>query len=312
MGCNAWNHASGCNCGWGGQWHGTYHGRNISQTVNDNKINEFYAAYWTYDRRTSYESYVNPNARCPVCGKTVFFYQSEYGGRVFFDELGPPWPKHLCTDNSAVYVPVSYLAPVRAKERNIKWQEKGWEPISILASTVKENLTILKIRRIDSDGMEINLSSEFIYPLSKDALVFIRETDDLGVFEISYLDTLSKVWNIEPQQVIAFRNCYTEFDYTAWRGSLSGNLSDRNWVAKNLLFSNIEKDGAFINLNDEKIDIDAARYWLERAANNGHSLAIKNLKALDFALLKRKLEGNSSLGMEGFSFDDDEAVDVEK
>lgn len=47
------------------------------------------------------ESYVNPNAICPVCGETVFFYQSPYGGRVFFDRLGWPWPKHGCTDKKA-------------------------------------------------------------------------------------------------------------------------------------------------------------------------------------------------------------------
>jgi hypothetical protein len=50
----------------------------------------------------NYPSYVNPNARCPVCGANVYFYQSPYGGRVFFDELGPPWPKHPCTDNPVV------------------------------------------------------------------------------------------------------------------------------------------------------------------------------------------------------------------
>lgn len=43
-------------------------------------------------------TYVNPNARCPVCGESVFYYQSPDDGRVFFDELGPPWPKHACTD----------------------------------------------------------------------------------------------------------------------------------------------------------------------------------------------------------------------
>jgi hypothetical protein len=32
----------------------------------------------------------------------VYFYQSPYGGRVFFDELGPPWPKHPCTDTPVV------------------------------------------------------------------------------------------------------------------------------------------------------------------------------------------------------------------
>lgn len=44
--------------------------------------------------------FVNPNAECPVCGEQVFYYQNEYGSKVYFDELGPPWPKHPCTDNS--------------------------------------------------------------------------------------------------------------------------------------------------------------------------------------------------------------------
>lgn len=68
---------------------------------------------WSAIRRTSegevfefpfvnYPSYVNPNARCPVCGDPVYFYQSPYGGRVFFNELGPPWEKHGCTDNPAI------------------------------------------------------------------------------------------------------------------------------------------------------------------------------------------------------------------
>jgi hypothetical protein len=28
----------------------------------------------------------------------VFFYQNAAGSRVFFDDIGPPWPKHPCTD----------------------------------------------------------------------------------------------------------------------------------------------------------------------------------------------------------------------
>ena len=43
--------------------------------------------------------YVNPNARCPVCKEPVFFYANAAGSRVYFDELGPPWQKHPCTDN---------------------------------------------------------------------------------------------------------------------------------------------------------------------------------------------------------------------
>jgi hypothetical protein len=39
-----------------------------------------------------------PNAQCPVCGAAVYFWSNAEGSRVYFDEMGPPWPKHPCTD----------------------------------------------------------------------------------------------------------------------------------------------------------------------------------------------------------------------
>jgi len=51
--------------------------------------------------RSSFEkvqSYLDPNAHCPVCGASVFFYRSPHNGRVFFDDVDWPWPKHPCTD----------------------------------------------------------------------------------------------------------------------------------------------------------------------------------------------------------------------
>ena len=107
---------------------------------------------------TTYPSYVNPNARCPVCGANVYFYQSPYGGRVFFDELGPPWPKHPCTDNPVVVqhflspecrarflvgTPIQpsesdldacaqgTSAPVIAQPRLVTWVEAGWMPFIV-------------------------------------------------------------------------------------------------------------------------------------------------------------------------------------
>lgn len=51
-------------------------------------------------------SCLDPNARCPVCGAEVFFYSNEFGSKVYFDDLGPPWPKHPCTDSSAAVVAI--------------------------------------------------------------------------------------------------------------------------------------------------------------------------------------------------------------
>lgn len=46
----------------------------------------------------SVKNYLDPNARCPICDASVFFYRSPNNGRVFFDDVGWPWPKHPCTD----------------------------------------------------------------------------------------------------------------------------------------------------------------------------------------------------------------------
>lgn len=85
MSCNAWNHPPGCTCDFRGGWRGVYGGGD-----------DHPPGYWQRS-----DSYTDPNARCPKCGASVFFYKSPMGGRVFFDELGPPWPKHPCTDNGA-------------------------------------------------------------------------------------------------------------------------------------------------------------------------------------------------------------------
>ena len=90
MGCNAWNHSLNCTCGWGGDGH---LGR---RTQFANLVNSK-ITFRTY--RDLLYGFTNPNAKCPVCGCPVYFYASPYGGRVFFDELGPPWPKHPCTDH---------------------------------------------------------------------------------------------------------------------------------------------------------------------------------------------------------------------
>lgn len=84
MGCNAWNHAPDCDCGWGGTFYG--HSEGVSQ-----------ALAWPLTTG----SWITPNARCPVCNAEVFFYKSPTGGRVYFDALGAPWPKHPCVSGGA-------------------------------------------------------------------------------------------------------------------------------------------------------------------------------------------------------------------
>lgn len=124
--CNAYNHAPDCRCGWGGDGHlGTGGGRPLPAPL----------AFSVAPAYRRLESYVNPNARCPVCGVPVFFYRSTDGGRVFFDELGPPWPKHPCTnrsspaERSAGDLPFEVIFPeVGGAVKPPHWQRDGWRP----------------------------------------------------------------------------------------------------------------------------------------------------------------------------------------
>jgi hypothetical protein len=70
--------------------------------------------------------FVNPNAECPFCGEPVFFYQNVFGSRVFFDELGPPWPKHPCLDNASAIEGQSTVQQPVARTAEAINQIKEW------------------------------------------------------------------------------------------------------------------------------------------------------------------------------------------
>lgn len=121
--CNAWNHPPGCTCGWGGEGH--LGGGGGWGPSSDYRV--------AVSRFSEPSSYTNPNPRCPVCGASVFFYQSPYGGRVFFDALGPPWAKHPCTDNPSTYTTVFSARTAAVPIKAYRWQSEGWKPLIEMA-----------------------------------------------------------------------------------------------------------------------------------------------------------------------------------
>lgn len=87
------NHRDWCTCGWcAGGWRNS----GGSDTVSYASILAK-ATLADFGVKSATACYVNPNATCPVCGEQVYFYSNDYGSRVYFDELGPPWTKHGCT-----------------------------------------------------------------------------------------------------------------------------------------------------------------------------------------------------------------------
>jgi len=97
--CNAYNHPSNCACGWGGDCHaGGGHNGPIPKWDNSNSS----PVIRTDNYQPEYFSFTNPNATCPICGAQVYYYQNCHGSKVYFDELGKPWPKHACLTNEKI------------------------------------------------------------------------------------------------------------------------------------------------------------------------------------------------------------------
>jgi hypothetical protein len=174
--CNAWNHVLGCGCGWGGGYGAASRNARL-------------------ERGISLFTYTIPDALCPVCGMQVFFYKSPSGGRIFFDELGPPWPKHPCTDNGR---PVRL---VNGALRRMCWTSAGWEPLLILSSAAfHAGVTLLECLYFGSSlRLYVPKNRKKSDPeLTATSLVQAKKIDELRYF-LSTIDGFGR-----PLQLFAF------------------------------------------------------------------------------------------------------------
>ena len=68
----------------------------------DNVNNDLYQQY-SVQNNVFISNHANENfcrhTRCPICGVQVFFIRHN-GGSVWVDELGWPWPKHDCFNDT--------------------------------------------------------------------------------------------------------------------------------------------------------------------------------------------------------------------
>jgi hypothetical protein len=74
----------------------------------------------------------------------VFFYQSPYGGRVFFDSLGPPWPKHPCTDHPTERHRQFDPLPPAPKDAAVT-SHGDWAPFFILRAEKLDGITKIDV-----------------------------------------------------------------------------------------------------------------------------------------------------------------------
>ena len=190
--CNAWNHSSTCPCGWGGVGHKgratistkafSFWPRNIPPIIGDVR------------------SFSVPNASCPVCGATVFYYCNDYGSSVFFDEPGPPWSKHPCTDKGKQLAPKALTkTPLPKSDHFAKWERAGWKlatPKAIVAQDkyiykVHVSLVASKVDRTLYVTRQTVPAEVDIEKLVHNKFIFVKELSETYI-KISVLNTKLK------------------------------------------------------------------------------------------------------------------------
>jgi hypothetical protein len=179
--CNAANHSYSCDCGFGGDTGG---GERRWGSVANFTANYSAPSFgWAKDNGGTVESYVNPNARCPVCRQPVYFYRSPYNGRVFFDDLGWPWPKHKCTDNHREPERATRNSLAAAPRPEPQWRSDGWS--ALLSARVSHGVERSGVRG-DWDGRFVDLALPAGTKIDRESPVLIR-TALPGLHEVTFL-----------------------------------------------------------------------------------------------------------------------------
>jgi hypothetical protein len=257
------NHYPDCLCGWCvGGWRNSPTERTISQP----KI----AAAWPKLNAT-FATYTVPNAFCPVCGASVYFYASPFGGRVFFDDLGPPWPKHPCTDNESPPKFREFVSRTIVNSARIpEWQRLGWAPVSVERVDRIGEWALIEARRLDTRASFTRLTPwhECLVPGTP---ALVKAPDVYGVGRISWIfareDSPTEVNDILCHRALAVpvqalrvalgddANSAAEVGYTAAFAWGEKRVQSRDVVYP-----------AFVNWR-------ISRAWLQRAADLGSERA---------------------------------------
>jgi len=256
--CNAANHPYSCDCGFGGDTGGG--GRRWSSLSNFATHYAPPSFGWARDNGGTVASYVNANAYCPVCGASVYFYRSPHNGRVFFDQLGWPWPKHPCTDNLQQPRSATHFAVAERIKPKTQWQGEGWTPV--LSACISKDAKRIGVRG-DCGAQFVDLVLPVGATLDRETPILIR-TVSSHLFEITFLS--SDQFSTRAAITVAFDRRLAPVGDDVLRLAAQNDPTAQYTLARFLLW--------------ELDDVSGARPYLEAAAARGDIEAAIDLLAL--------------------------------
>lgn len=172
--CNALYHRAGCTCGFGGEGHlGRGGGGGYSSAA--------IPAYSWGSSRLSRDP-DRPNAKCPVCGASVFFFRPEQGGSLWSDDPGPPWTKHPCmmTEENRSSWPVPLSMP---EVRDPVPTPVGWVSQAVQLTISEDSFWLCKAALFD--GVQVAMP---VAPPKALSQLFLRWDDRQRLFgELQFL-----------------------------------------------------------------------------------------------------------------------------
>jgi hypothetical protein len=138
--CNAFNHPRYCLCGWGADGLMGY------ANSYDRKLEKEFIELANGTMNRNLSNKLMPNYQCKCCGQKVYFFQSSNGGKVLFEALGKPWPKHEC-------LVMTYLK----KRESLKISSDAWHLVSELITTPSSDKFFSFFTGVAHDGADLNL-----------------------------------------------------------------------------------------------------------------------------------------------------------
>ena len=130
---------------------------------------------------------------CPTCSQNVFYFSCSCGSKVFFDDLGSPWPIHYCkkleiVNSITLFKGSEYLTDIEIRRRIMEFaRSRNFEIDEIAMEAIEEELgkhnNKLSFYDANLEKLEEDISGSII-SINKE----ININKLLGVQKNSYLE----------------------------------------------------------------------------------------------------------------------------